>query len=185
MSTDSALSAPAAAPTRADDRPRPRPLDPLDGALVDASAVPFSWRGVPGAKGYTVQVAPTPAFDRDVLEVEAGPTTSLTIYGTLPERDADLYWRVRADAPDAPWSGYGRFVATHDDAVDAYRSEQDAAESERKKAAARQREERETETELVPHYAREESITSSGEAATLVFMLVSFVLTIVLLVVMT
>jgi hypothetical protein len=136
---------------------------------------------VPGATGYTVQVAPTPAFDRDVLEVDAGPTTSLTIYGTLPEREDELYWRVRAEAPDAPWSGYGRFVATHDDAVDAYRSERDAVESERKKEAERQREAREAEAELIPHFARDESVTSAGEAATLILMLVSFAFTIWLL----
>lgn len=160
---------------------RPRPLAPLDGAYVDASAVPFSWRGVPGAKGYQLQVASTPAFDRDVVEVDAGRTTSLTLYGTLPVREADLFWRVRTDAPEATWSGYGRFVPTHDDAVEAFRSEQDAVEAERKKEAARRREEREADLDLIPHYARDESVTSAGEAATLILMLISFALTIWLL----
>jgi hypothetical protein len=160
---------------------RPRPLAPLNGAYVDASAAPFEWRGVSGATGYQLQVAPTPAFDRDVVEVESGPTTSLTLYGTLPVRDDDMYWRVRADAPEATWSGYGRFVPTHDDAVEAYRSEQDAARAERSKEAARQREAREADLDLIPHYARDESVTSAGEAATLLLMLLSFALTIWLL----
>jgi hypothetical protein len=158
---------------------RPRPLSPLDGALVDASAVPFSWRGVSGARGYQLQIAPTPGFDRDVVEVEAGATTSLTLYGTLPVREDELYWRVRADG--AAWSGYGRFVPTHDDAVEAFRNEQDMARAEAAKEAARQREARASELDLIPHYERDQSVTTAGEASTLILMLVTFVLTIWLL----
>lgn len=180
MPSDSTQTAARVAPPAADARP-PRPLEPLEGAFVDASAVPFSWRGVSGATGYQLQIASTPAFDEDVVEVEAGPTTSLTLYGTLPPRDTERFWRIRVDAPEAKWSGYGRFIATHDDAVEAYRSEQDAVEAERKKEAARQREEREADLDLVPHYARDESVTSAGEASTLLLMLVLFGLTIWLL----
>lgn len=162
---------------------RPRPLAPLDGALVDASAASFAWRGVSGAKGYRLQVGPTPDFDRDVLEVEAGQATSITLYGTLPVRDADLFWRVRADGTDggSAWSGYGRFVATHDDAVEAYRNERDMAQAEAAKEAARRREARESDLDLIPHYAREQSVTSAGEAGMLVLMMVTFALTIWLL----
>ena len=78
----------------------PRPLAPLDGAYVDASAVPFSWRGVPGATGYQLQVAASPDFSGDVLEVEAGETTALTLYGAFPVRETELVWRVRAEGID-------------------------------------------------------------------------------------
>ena len=166
--------------------PRPRPLAPLDGALVDASAVPFSWRGVSGASRYVIQVAPTPGFDRDVIDVDAGSTTSLTLYGTLPMREDDLYWRVRAEgAGEGGWSGYGRFVPTHDDAVEAFRNEQEMARAEAAKDAARQREARAAELDLIPHHQREESVTTAGEASTLVLMLITFLLTIWLLVALT
>lgn len=186
MQSDSAQTAPAPSgaappPATTSAKDRPRPLEPLGGAYVDASAVPLSWRGVPGASGYQVQIASTPAFDQEVVEVEAGRTTSLTLYSTLPARDVELFWRVRVDAPEAQWSGYGRFVATTDDAVEAYRSEQDAVRAERSKETARQREAREADLDLIPHYARDESVTSAGEAATLLFMLLSFALTIWLL----
>lgn len=162
--------------------PRPRPLSPLDGALVDASAVPFSWRGVPGASHYLIQIAPTSAFDRDVIDVDAGPTTSLTLYGTLPMREDDLYWRVRAEgAGEDGWSGYGRFVPTHDDAVEAFRNEQDMARAEAAKESARQREAREAELDLIPPYERDESVTTTGAASTLILMLITFLLTIWLL----
>ena len=154
----------------------PRPLDPLDGAYVDASAVPFSWRGVPGASGYQVQVSTTPDFTGDVLDVDAGATTALTLYGALPARDAELYWRVRADEGEA-WSGYGRFVAGHDDAVEAYRNERDTERAEAAVEAARRREAAEADRDLIPLYEQPGSVTSTGEASTLVFMLITFALT--------
>lgn len=161
----------------------PRPLAPLDGAVVDASAVPFSWRGVPGAAGYRLQVAASPDFAGDVLEVDAGETTALTLYGALPVRDTEFVWRIRAEgvAGEGAWSGYGRFVASHDDAVEAYRNERDLERSEAAKEAARRREAAEADLDLIPHYEREESVTTAGEASTLLLMLVTFALTIWLL----
>lgn len=180
-----ALSAPApTAPTTAPASPDvPRPLSPLDGAVVDASAVPFSWRGVPGATGYRLQVASSPDFTGDVLDVDAGETTALTLYGALPVRESELVWRVRADRADGEgaWSGYGRFVASHDDAVEAYRNERDVAQSEAAKAAARHREAAEADRDLIPPYARDESVTTAGEAGTLLLMMFTFALTIWLL----
>ncbi|MEP0548817.1 MAG: hypothetical protein ABJF88_17910 [Rhodothermales bacterium] len=161
----------------------PRPLAPLDGAVVDASAVPFSWRGVPGATGYRLQVAASPDFAGDVLEVNAGETTALTLYGALPVRETELVWRVRAEGipGEAAWSGYGRFVASHDDAVEAYQNERDVERTEAAKDAARRREAAEANLDLIPHYEREESVTTAGEASTLLLMLVTFALTIWLL----
>ena len=82
---------------------------------------------------------------------------------------------------EAAWSGYGRFIASNDDAVEAYRNEQDHARSEAAKAAARRREATEADLDLIPHYEREESVTTAGEAGTLIFMMITFALTIWLL----
>jgi hypothetical protein len=177
----STAPAPTAAPP--DTSAVPRPLAPLDGAVVDASAVPFSWRGVPGATGYRLQVAARPDFTDDVLEVDAGATTSLTLYGALPVRDAEFAWRVRADGvgSESAWSGYGRFVASHDDAVEAYQNERDHERSSAAKEAVRRREAAEADLDLIPHYEREQSVTTAGEASTLILMMITFVLTIWLL----
>ena len=177
---------PAPAPTASAPRTSsdvPRPLAPLDGAVVDASAVPFSWRGVPGATGYRLQVASSPDFTGDVLDVDAGETTALTLYGALPVRDTEFVWRIRAEgiAGEAAWSGYGRFVASHDDAVEAYQNEQDHTRAEAAKEAARRREAAEANLDLIPHYERDESVTTAGEASTLILMMITFALTIWLL----
>lgn len=154
---------------------------------MDASAAPFAWRAVPGAQRYHLQVGTTPAFDGDVLDVDAGDTAELTLFGTLPVREQELFWRVRAETADGTtaWSGYGRFRAATDDDVDAYRAETEAAEADAAKAAVREREAREAELDLIPHYEREESVTTVGEVSAIAVMLVTFVLTVVLLWVMT
>lgn len=160
----------------------PRPLSPLDGALVDASAAPFSWRGVPGATGYKLQIATEPGFGGDVITLDVGRTNALTVYGMLPVSDQPLFWRVRASSKPEAWSGYGRFVAASDDAVDAYRQEQDVAAAEAAREAVRQRVAREAELDLVPYYERETSMTSVGEASILLWMLASFAVFLLLLV---
>ena len=55
------------------------------------------------------------------------------------------------------------------------------ARAEAAKEAARQREAREAELDLIPHHQREESVTTTGEASTLILMLITFALTIWLL----
>lgn len=163
----------------------PRPLSPLDGAPVDASAAPFSWHGVSGAAGYKLQIATDPGFDSDVITVDAGRTTSLTVYGMLPVREQPLFWRVRENSQPEVWSGYGRFVAASDDAVDAFRNEQESRAVEASREVQRQRQTREAELDLVPHYNRETSLTTASEASILLWMLASFAALIVLLLLVT
>ncbi|MEM8558511.1 MAG: hypothetical protein AAGG50_11870 [Bacteroidota bacterium] len=156
----------------------PRPVSPLDGALVDASAAAFTWHGVPKATGYTLQIATEPTFTDDVLEVTAGTATELTLFGTLPVSEAELYWRVRAEGTGESYSGYGRFVAAGDDAVDAYQAEQEAKRAAEAKEIAKARAEQTLQNDLIPPYQRPGSVTSTALLFTMSFLLVSFLMVI-------
>lgn len=161
---------------RSTDPSVPRPLSPLNGALVEASAAPFSWRGVPDAKGYVLQVARDNGFSDEVFSIDAGPATSLTVYGMLEPSERELFWRVRDTAKPDGWSGYGRFVAATDAAVENYRSEQATARAKATKDAARQRATWGDELDLVPLHERETSLTSTADAMLLIAMMISFLL---------
>jgi hypothetical protein len=87
----------------------PVPLQPESNpdVPVDASAVPFSWEGIPEASGYQLQVAPTKHFDDPSIDLTVDQTTSVTLYDLLPPEKAAFYWRVRSlfrVARPGPWS---------------------------------------------------------------------------------
>lgn len=161
----------------------PRPLSPLNGTHVEASAAPFSWRGAAGAKGYVLQVARDTGFSDEVLTVDAGPATSLTVYGMLEPGERELFWRVRDAANPEGWSGYGRFIAATDAAVENYRSEQATAQVKETKDAEQQRAAWGAELDLVPLHERETSLTSTADAMLLIAMMVSFLAVFVVLLV--
>ena len=132
----------APAPSRAAEPAPPAPNAPLGGAVVDGAAATFSWRGVHGASRYRLQLSPDRRFARDVLDLDAGPSTQLALLDALP-LGQPLFWRVRAETPQGPtrWSPYGRFVPGSGDAADAFRAQEEAAEA----AAHRERLRREAE----------------------------------------
>lgn len=154
----------------------PRPLSPLNGTLVEASAAPFSWRGGSGAKGYVLQVARDTGFSDEVFSIDAGSATSLTVYGMLEPSERELFWRVRDAAKPDGWSGYGRFVAATDAAVENYRSEQATARVKETKGAEQQRATWGAELDLIPLHERETSLTSTTDAVLFFVMLASFLL---------
>ncbi|MCH8030293.1 MAG: hypothetical protein IIB09_00540 [Bacteroidetes bacterium] len=125
--------------------PPPHPSSPLGGAVVDGTSVTFVWNSVPQATGYRLQVAPNRQFVRDVLEIETGVSTSVTLHDTLPPSDTPRFWRVRAEALDGPtrWSPYGRFYSGSDAAVDAFRAGCEAKELEARIQATREQVKRE------------------------------------------
>lgn len=91
----------------------PVPIRPIQGDAVDAEAATFTWEGVPEASGYHVQVGPSPDVGDPIVDLTLDQTTSLTLFGELPREREGLYWRVRALFPNntaGPWSrssGFG------------------------------------------------------------------------------
>ena len=133
---------------------------------------------MPGASRYRLQLSPDRRFARDVLDLDAGPSTQLALLDALP-LGQPLFWRVRAETPQGPtrWSPYGRFVPGSGDAADAFRAQEEAAEA----AAHRERLRREAEEaaarDLVPFVERDDTIPSDREAGGLgVAMVLSVVL---------
>ena len=112
---------------------------------MDGTAVTFGWSGRPAATGYRLKVAPNRQFVRDVLEIETGVSTSVTLHDTLPPSDTPRFWRVQAEALDGPtrWSPYGRFYSGSDAAVDAFRAGCEAKELEARIQATREQVKRE------------------------------------------
>lgn len=88
----------------------PTPEAPIEGARVDAEAVTFSWRAVPGADDYQVQVAPSIGFEEPVLALNVGQATSYTAQDTFSAGDAAHYWRVRA-RHDGSWGPFSEVAA--------------------------------------------------------------------------
>ncbi|MDX1529935.1 MAG: hypothetical protein R3362_00275 [Rhodothermales bacterium] len=168
-------------PRRPADPTVPRPLAPVRGALVDASAAAFEWTPVEGAENYEVAVAEDADFQREIAAVDAGgPTTSLTLYGTLaPDDDRDLYWRVRAAGRGA-WSAPASFRAATDEAVAAYRAEQDRRAAERAREEEERRAARQAEIDRTPDYEHD-TISSTQVAVLLATLAVSFVVLAILL----
>ena len=172
------MSTALATPTTTKTESVPRPISPLGGALVDAAAASFQWHGVPNATGYVVQISDDESFAGDVLELDAGTATELTLFSTLPVRASDLFWRVEATTPGGMTvqSGYGRFVAAGDDAVDAYLAEQEAKKAALAKDIAKARAAYAFEKDLIPPYERPESVTHTTLLLTMSFLLFSFLL---------
>jgi hypothetical protein len=111
----------------------PTPVEPAAGAPVDGSAATFTWRLADRARGYRVQVAADEAFDDLVFDVPVADTNQLTVHHYLPENGRTFFWRVRAERrrDDASaWSEAVAFDAASDEALEAYRLEQEARAEE-------------------------------------------------------
>ncbi|MEM6783483.1 MAG: hypothetical protein AAF624_07075 [Bacteroidota bacterium] len=156
----------------------PRPVSPLGGALVDASAAAFQWHGMPDASHYHIHISNDATFTGEVLELDAGTATELTLFNTLPVSDAELFWRIQATtaAGESACSGFGRFVAAGDDAVDAYLAEQEAKQAALAKDIAKARATYAAQQDLTPPYQRPESVTHTARLFTMTFLFVSFLL---------
>ena len=153
----------------------PRPLGPLGGEVVDAVTVALRWAGVPGATHYDVELSPHPAFDRDVLSLDAGRTTEVALPGLVPATGHRLLWRVRARVGDGAtrWSEYGRFYPAADAPVETFRERMDAALLAERKRREHARLVREHELSLVPLHEREDAVTDGATLAVLVGMMLS------------
>lgn len=90
----------------------PRIRFPRDGAAVDGLAATFSWEPVEGA-AYRIQVSASDRFDDVMLDVDAGESTSLTLFELLPRDGRRLAWRVANLEKDAEplWSNPAWFLS--------------------------------------------------------------------------
>lgn len=165
---------------RRDDRPAagaeaPRPLGPLGGEIVDAVTLSLRWAPVPGATGYDVELSPHPAFDHDVLALDAGRATELGLAGLVPPAGRKLLWRVRARVGDAatPWSLFGRFYPSTDTATDAFQTSLSAAHVARRRQLDHERLVRSRELSLVPNHEHPDAVTSIATLGAVVGMALS------------
>jgi len=160
-----AVTAPPRPAVRLAESAPPSPVAPLGGTVVDGAAVTFTWRGVPGATRYRLQLSPDRQFARDVLDLDAGPSTQLALLDALP-LGVPLFWRVCAETPEGAtrWSPYGRFVPATDDAADAFRAKQEAAHAEAQRERLRREAEAAAARDLVPFFERDDAIPSDREA---------------------
>ncbi len=179
-SLDVAAASTAGAAAAASPSDVPAPVEPADGAPVDGSAATFTWRLADRARGYRVQVAADEAFDDLVFDVPVADTNQLTVHHYLPENGRTFFWRVRAERrrDDASaWSDAVAFAAASDEALEAYRLEQEARAEEAAEAfdaEAAARAEAEAEATSPAHTAR----TSGRFAfAFIYFMVLSFLAT--------
>lgn len=165
----------------------PQPLAPLGGEVVDAVSVSLQWTPVPGATGYEVELSPHADFSREVLALDAGPSTEIGLPGLVPAVGWKLLWRVRARLGDraTPWSLYGRFYPAGGDASDRFRVALDESRAARRRQLDHARLVHEREMDLIPIHERETAVTDTatflgvlGVAATMIaFFLAAFAYT--------
>jgi hypothetical protein len=86
---------------RKDSTPPPPVTPAADGDVTDQPT--FSWGAAEGARDYRLQVALDPSFGSLIDDVITSSTT-FTSFSTYPA-DAQLYWRVRANADNNPEVG--------------------------------------------------------------------------------
>ncbi|MEM1127575.1 MAG: hypothetical protein AAGI71_13060 [Bacteroidota bacterium] len=85
---------------------RPVPLSPTEANPVQGAAATFSWTDplFDGQARYQLQLSADEAFEQEVLTVDAGRTTVLSLMGLLPENGTQRYWRVgRHEGRDVTW----------------------------------------------------------------------------------
>ena len=157
------------------DAEPPRPLGPLGGEVVDAVTVALRWTSVPGAGAYDVELSPHPAFDRDVLALDAGAATEIALPGLVPSVGRRLLWRVRARVGDGatPWSPYGRFYPAVGEAVDRFRAGLDAALVAQRKQRDHAALVRQRELDLLPNHERDDTVVERATYLVLVGMMLS------------
>jgi hypothetical protein len=94
-----ALNAPRS--FRKDSVPPTQLAPAVDADVTDQPT--FSWAAAEGARDYRLQVALDPSFG-SLIEDQVTSSTAFTSFNTYPA-DAQLYWRVRANADNAPEIG--------------------------------------------------------------------------------
>lgn len=177
------FGAPARLGGRTAEAEPPAPQSPLGGEVVDAAAVALRWAPVPGAVGYDVELSPHAAFDRDVLTLDAGAATEVSLPGLVPATGHRLLWRVRArtDRGATRWSRYGRFYPALGAPVDRFREGLDAAHAAARRQRDYERRARDRELALVTPHERPDATTDTVTLAVLLGVMSSGVLVAIVL----
>lgn len=160
----------------------PVPIRPIQGDAVDAGAATFTWEGVPEASGYHVQIGPSSNLDDPIVDLTLDQTTTLTLFEELPPEADGLVWRVRGLFPNdtaGPWSETGTFgtdpEVESDVPVVAGQPAEDAAEVPDEPASAVER------AAVAAGPARSARTSGTAAIVAIAFLVVSFLLTILLI----
>jgi hypothetical protein len=95
---------------------------------VDGQSAVFEWEPAPAASGYQIQVAPSEDFASCTANLTLDRTTSLTLYGMLPENGSTFYWRLRTLLPgqrSSEWSDPAELTAATDEDVRSHQAERE------------------------------------------------------------
>jgi len=165
-------------------RALPTPSSPIEDAPVDGQSAVFEWEPAAAAAGYQIQIARTTDFDDPVVDLTLDRTTSLTLYGMLPEDESTFHWRLRALLPGqrtSKWSRAASFTTATDLAVQRHRAAQEEAKQE-----AREQEQIEAPQTAVERAEAESPVlsarTSGGFSAVVAYIMVlSFLATLFLI----
>ncbi len=158
----------------------PVPIYPIHGDVVDTDAPAFTWEAVPEASGYRVQVASDEGFDDIIIDLTVDQTTSLTLFGRLPDEAVSRHWRVCALFPndtEGPWSESVQFETDPEAAADTdFASEGDVAGTEEDESPSVER------SPVAAGPARTSQTSGAMALAFIAVLLVSFLLTLLLIV---
>lgn len=109
----------------------PTLLSPREAAVVNGRTVRFSWEPAEHATAYTLQVAPTAAFDEVLLEEPFASATEAVVTDFFPTDHQTFFWRVLAsnDAGECPGEHVESFIAATPDEADLHLGVPDEDES--------------------------------------------------------
>ena len=156
----------------------PVPIFPIENDTVDAAAPSFTWEAVPEASGYRLQVAPEETFDDRIVNLTVDQTTSLTVFDLLPEEQTALHWRVCALFPndtEGPWSETVQFKLDPDAGADTDLATEGEVAEEKTDSPSMER------SPVAAGPARESHTSSAMVLAFIGVLLVSFLVTIILI----
>ena len=89
--------------------PAPHPTHPVAQRPVPDAAPEFRWTSIPEAEAYRLQLAETEAFESLFYDEVVEAPTEIALDEVLPEDAEAVVWRVRVEAPQAPWSTAAHF----------------------------------------------------------------------------
>lgn len=156
----------------------PVPVRPATNASIDGGVATFEWEGVPEASGYRIQVGSTEGFDDPIVDLTVDQTTTVRLFDVLP-RESSVYWRVCALFPtgaEGPWGEATRFLT---EVQRATKAEGDTAERDQPRQRSSERD-----SPVAAGPARRSHTSSTMALLVSAVLLVSFLVTVLLIMVL-